>query len=70
MAPEATKVDLKNALKKFYDVEIQSVRVLRVRPKTRVISGSRTMTKRKRAKRMIVTLAPKSKPLDVSTFKA
>lgn len=53
----ATKVDVKNALKKFYGVTAKSVRVLRVRPKTRAVGMGKVMEKRHRSKRMMVTIA-------------
>ncbi len=66
----ATKVDVKNALRKFYDTEAVSVRVLRTVPKYRNLGAGRSMEKRHREKRMLVKLAPKSKPLDLATFKS
>lgn len=68
--PEATKVDLKNALRMFYDVEVASVRVLRTTPKTRIVGQGSVMEKRHRTKRMIVRLTKKSKALDLTTFRA
>jgi large subunit ribosomal protein L23 len=67
--PEATKVDIKNALRKFYDVEVLSVRAMRTVPKRRMLGQGKSMEKRSRAKRMIVTLSKKSKALDLSTFR-
>lgn len=69
VAEHATKVDIKKALKRFYDVDVSSVRVLRVRPKTRMLGTGRAITKRKRAKKMLVTLGAKSKTLDLIQFK-
>lgn len=66
--PNATKIDVKNALRKYYDVEVASVRVLRTVPKTRMLGQGKSMEKRHRQKRMIVTLAKKSKPLDLANF--
>jgi large subunit ribosomal protein L23 len=68
--PHATKIDVKNALRKFYDVEVASVRVLRTSPKTRIVGQGTIVEKRHRSKRMIVRLAKKSKTLDLSTFQA
>lgn len=66
----ATKVDVRNALEKFYDVQVSSVRVHLVRPKTRSFGmRGREMEKRHRSKRAIVTLAEKSKTLDLATLK-
>ncbi len=66
--PEATKIDVKNALTKYYDVEVSSVRVLRTVPKTRIVGQGQVMEKRHRQKRMIVHLTKKSKPLDLANF--
>jgi len=65
----ATKIDVKNALRRFYDVEIDGIRVLRTRPKTRDMGQGRSIEKRHRTKRMIVRLTKKSKKLDLSTFR-
>lgn len=67
--PNATKVDVKNALRKFYDVDVASVRTLNTVPKTRQLSPHSVMEKRHRQKRMIVRLSKKSKPLDLAAFK-
>ncbi len=67
--PKATKVDVKNALRRFYDVDVVSVRALRTVPKVRAISAHKSMQKRHREKRMIVKLSKKSKTLDLSAFK-
>jgi ribosomal protein L23 len=66
---EASKVDVKNALRKFFDADAVSVRVLRTRPKWRDLGAGRTMEKRHREKRVIVRLKKGSKPLDLATFK-
>lgn len=65
----ATKIDVKNALRRYYDVEVASVRVLRTRPKVRLMGQGTTLEKRHRAKRMIVRLTKKSKTLDLSHFR-
>lgn len=67
--PEATKIDVKNALRRFYDVEVASVRVLRTAPKRRIVGQGTVMEKRHRQKRMIVRLTKKSKALDLTTFR-
>lgn len=64
----ATKIDVKNALRRFYNTEVSSVRVQRIRPKSRLIGAGRTMTKRHPRKHAIVTLAKDSKPLDLAQF--
>lgn len=65
----ATKIDVKSALEKFFDVEVQSVRVLRTRKKVRDIGAGNVMTKRSASKRMMVTLTKKSKSLDLAQFR-
>ena len=66
----ATKVDVKAALEHFYDVEVASVRVMRTRSKSRSFgAASQVMVKRPARKKVLVTLKPKSKPLDLSSFK-
>lgn len=70
VAPRATKVDVRNALSKYYDVDATSVRTLRNPSKTRTIGRGRTMIKRKPYKKVMVTLSEKSKPLDIANFKS
>lgn len=67
--PAATKIDLKNALRRFYDVEVESIRSLRTAPKSRLVGQGSAMEKRHRSKRMMVRLTKKSKPLDTSSFR-
>ncbi len=66
---QATKIDVKNALRKYYDVDVESVRALRTVAKTRVIGPGKTMEKRHSHKHMIVRLTKKSKNLDLAAFK-
>lgn len=68
VTPKATKVDVRAALKRYYDVEAVSVRVMRVSAKSRRFRGG-IMEKRHPFKKVMVTLEPKSKPLDIATFK-
>ncbi len=66
----ATKIDVKNALRRYYDVDVHSVNVLNTRPKGRSVGNGKFMEKRHRSKHMLVRLAAKSKALDLATFKA
>lgn len=66
--PHATKIDVKNALHHFYDLQIKSVRIVKVGPKTRALQDGTETQKRHPFKKAIVTLAPKSKPLDLASF--
>lgn len=68
VAPTATKIDVKNALKMFYDVDVTGVRIIKTQAKTRDLGAGRMMEKRHAFKKAMVTLAPKSKPLDISAF--
>ncbi len=68
--PAATKIDVQNALEQYFDVDVTSVRVMRVGSKTRAIGAGREITKRHGFKKMIVTLSEKSKALDLSHFKS
>ncbi|PIR52974.1 50S ribosomal protein L23 [Candidatus Peregrinibacteria bacterium CG10_big_fil_rev_8_21_14_0_10_49_10] len=68
VSPRASKVDVKAALKRVYDVDAASVRMLRVGGKVRAIGRTRTMQKRHPYKRAIVTLTAKSKALDLTSF--
>lgn len=67
---DATKIDLKNALRRYFDVDVASVRVLRTVPKRRMVGQGRILEKRHREKRMIVRITPKSKLLDLASFRA
>lgn len=66
---DATKIDVKNAFRKHFDVEIASIRVLRTVPKRRVIGQGAVMEKRHRSKRMIIRLAKGSKAIDFTSFR-
>lgn len=68
VAPDATKVDIKNALRAHFNVEVSSVRMVRVQAKTRLIGNGGTMQKRRSFKKALVTLTKDSKPLDIASF--
>ncbi len=68
VAPHATKIDVKNALKTFYDIDVAAVRIIKTQPKVRDLGAGRTMEKRHAFKKALVTLAKKSKALDISAF--
>ncbi|MDA1209047.1 MAG: 50S ribosomal protein L23 [bacterium] len=65
----ATKIDVKTALKHFYDVEAASVRIMRTTGKVRRFGRSGVMQKRHPFKKVMVTLSAKSKALDLTSFK-
>lgn len=66
---DATKIDIKAALQKYYDVEVASVRVQNTIGKTRMVGNNRAIQKRKPARKALVTLTANSKPLDLASFK-
>ncbi len=70
VAPAATKIDVKNALKKFYDLDVTSIRMVQVRAKTRMLGKGVPMEKRKAYKKALVTAAAKSKSLDLASLRA
>jgi len=69
ISPRATKIDVKAALKRLYDVDATSVRVVNVGGKVRAMGRQRTMQKRHPFKKAIVKLSLKSKALDLTSFK-
>lgn len=69
VASVATKIDIKNALKRFYDLDAVSVRVMWVRPKSTQFGRGQTREKRHAYKKALVTASEKSKALDLASFK-
>jgi large subunit ribosomal protein L23 len=69
VAPEATKVDVKAALRRFYDTDAANVRVIRVRNKMRASGRGGQMEKRAAYKKALVTLKPEGKIPDLASFK-
>ncbi|OGJ59463.1 50S ribosomal protein L23 [Candidatus Peribacteria bacterium RIFCSPHIGHO2_01_FULL_51_9] len=65
--PEATKVDIKNALRRFFDCTASSVRIAWIGPKYRPIRRG-VMCKRDPFKKATITLAKGSKPIDLALF--
>lgn len=68
----ATKIDVKNAVVANFgkDFEVATVRMSRVRLKSRIVGRGRTLTKRPRFKKAMVTLKDKEKILDTSVTTA
>ena len=66
---DATKIDVKRAVVEQFgkDFEAGSVRIARVRSKTRLVGRGRLLTKRPRFKKAIVTLKDKEMILDTTT---
>ncbi len=67
--PKATKVDVKAALRTYWDCEISSVRVQKVRGKFRLFGRGNRLQKRDPYKKAIVTLHADAKPLDLAAFR-
>jgi large subunit ribosomal protein L23 len=67
---DATKVEVKSALKKFYDVDAVQVRMMHTEPKTRSLGAGKVMEKRHAGKKAIVTLSQNSKVLDLIAFQS
>ncbi len=66
VATKATKIDVKKAIKRFYDLDVASIRSMRVPKKTRKIRGG-TMEKRQHIKKVFITLNSK-KDLDLTSL--
>jgi large subunit ribosomal protein L23 len=66
--PDATKIEIKNAIARYYDVHVEKVRIVKVQPKTRSLPTGGIMEKRHGSKKALVTLKKKSKPLDLVSF--
>jgi large subunit ribosomal protein L23 len=66
--PWATKVEVKNAIKEMYGVEVEKVTITTIVHKTRLIGGKNIIEKRKAGKKAVVTIKGK-KAIDISKFK-
>jgi len=64
---QATKIDVKKAVKKLYGVDVMSVRIAWTMPKYRIGKGRRLMEKRSKRKKAIVTLY-EGDSIDQNTF--
>jgi large subunit ribosomal protein L23 len=65
---DATKADVKAAVKEFYGVDIEKINMVNIPEKTRVAGRGIVVRKRKSLRKAIVTL-PKGKTLDFNAFK-
>jgi len=68
IAKDATKIDVKNAVRDLYGVEVDKVTVMRVPKKTRTVGRGREWTKRPVYKKAIVRLKGK-KTIDPNKIK-
>jgi large subunit ribosomal protein L23 len=65
---DATKIDVKHAIKTIYGVDVDEVRTMRTPAKTRLIKRGQLWTKRPSYKKAIVTIKG-GKTLDPNNFK-
>ncbi len=56
VSPDANKIDIQNAVSTIYWVEVESVKMIPVRKKVRMLGKSKIMTKRQAGKKAIITL--------------
>ncbi len=56
---QATKVEVAQAVKKAYGVDVVSVNIIPVRKKERLVGRGRTITKRPASKKAVVTVKAK-----------
>lgn len=64
----ATKVDVKKAIKAIYDADVDKVSITYVKPKTRLMRGRNLMVKRNPSKKATVTIKG-GKTIDITKFK-
>ena len=65
----ANKIQVAQAVESAYGVKVDSVNLILVKPKHRLVGRGRTVTKRQASKRAIVTLQP-NQTLDFNKVKA
>lgn len=65
---EATKIDVKNAIKKLYGLDIESVKIVKTPSKERMGAKRQMIIKRPEEKKAIITLKDKKKTLDINKF--
>lgn len=68
-AKDATKVDVKKAVKKIYGANIKKVGVIRTHSKKRLMAKRRELIKKEEAKKVIVTLKKGEKAIDINKIK-
>ena len=66
--PDATKSDVKKALKDFYGLDIKKVNIIRIPEKTKIVKRGQVARKRAPLKKAVVTLVS-DKTLDFNAFK-
>ncbi|MBU1446502.1 50S ribosomal protein L23 [Patescibacteria group bacterium] len=68
IAKDATKIDVKHAIKQLYDADVEKVNITQIQPKTRLNRGKFSYDKRNAAKKAVVTIKD-GKAIDVTKFK-
>ncbi len=68
VAPKSTKIDVRNAIERLYGVQVSKVRIVKIQPKTRILSAHASMEKRHAGKKALVTLKKGSKALDLAAI--
>ena len=66
--PEASKTDVKKALKEFYGAEVVKVNISKLPEKTRLMGRGKLIRKRGELKKAVVTLSG-GKKLDFNAYK-
>ena len=69
VASDATKIDVKKAVKKIYGAGVLTVRMINTHPKKRFMTGKRVLVKKAEMKKAIVTLRKGEKTIDVNKIK-
>lgn len=64
----ATKVDVKNAVKAIYDADVEKVSIIYIRPKSRYHRGRNLIVKRTPSKKAIIKIRG-GKAIDITKFK-
>lgn len=65
---KSTKIDVKNAIRKLYGLEVNIVRIVKIHPKYRTGAKKYQTEKRASQKKAIITLKDKKKTLDTNKF--
>lgn len=65
---DASKIEVKDAVEKYFGVKVKSVRTIKIQPKTRKAGKGREIQKRSSGKKAIVTTVG-AKPIDVNKIK-
>ncbi len=68
VAHKCTKIEVSRALETLYGVKVSKVRIVKIQPKTRVLSAHSSMEKRHAGKKALVTLQKGSKALDIAAI--